>query len=367
MRERVKFGMIGASWYADGMHLPSLTSHPQAEVVAICSQSGERAQTLAQKYGIPQVYTDPVAMFAQAGLDAVVIAAPDDQHYALTMAALDAGLHVICEKELAITGAQARAMAAKAETAGVTHMTFFTFRWLPHTRYLAELLAGGYVGRIFDCHISYVSGGGRDGEYKWRFDGERGNGILGDLGSHLIDLGRWYCGEITRVSAHLGHYVPRPGPPANDSAMLLLESAGGAQIHIHASAVAHVGPGGLQQRIAIHGDQGTLEADFFFGNFSGAGEMQAIRGVRNGEREFQPLPIPGSIWGDADRDDPMQVFTRGPAGDRYFIDALLAGQAATPSFHDGAAVQTVIDAALEAHRTSCWVDVQTGLPDQVNG
>lgn len=355
MKKTVRVGMIGASWYADGMHLPSLKSHPNVEVVAICSLRRERAAAMAGKYAIPQVYTDHRAMFAQANLDVVVIAAPDDQHYALTMDALDAGLHVICEKELALTGAQAREMADKAEAKGVKNMTFFTFRWLPHTQYLAELLDAGYVGRIFDCHISYVSGGGRDGQYKWRLDGQRGNGILGDLGSHLIDLARWYCGEITRVSAHLGHYVERPGVPANDSAMLLLEAQGGAQVHIHASAVAHVGKEGLQQRIAIHGDQGTLEADFFFGNFSGSGEMQTIRGVRQDERQFQTLPIPGHIWGEVDRNDPMQVFIQGPAGDRYFIDAILGDQPVTPSFRDGARVQEIIDAALESHHTGRWV------------
>jgi predicted dehydrogenase len=355
MAEKIRVGMVGASWYADGMHLPSLKSHPQAEVVAICSLSQASAAQLAQKYAIPQVYANHQAMFAQAGLDAVVIAVPDDQHYALTLAALDAGLHVVCEKELALTAAQARQLADRATARGVKHMTFFTFRWLPHTRYLAELIQSGYVGRIYSCHISYVSGGGRDGQYKWRFDGVRGNGILGDLGSHLIDLARWYCGDIARVSATLGNYIERPGVPANDSAMLLLESASGAQIHIHASAVAHVGPGGLQQKIAIHGEAGTLEADFFFGNFSGASEMQAIRGVRAGEEQFQPLLIPESIWGEVDHSDPLGVFVKQSAGDRYFLDCILADQPVTPSFHDGAAVQAVIDGALRSHKTGAWV------------
>lgn len=357
MNDKVRFGMIGASWYADGMHLPSLTSHPQAEVVAICSLHRQNAERMAEKYAIPEVYDDAFTMFANAPIDAVVIAAPDDQHYQLVMDALDAGLHVICEKELALTGAQAWELAEKAAAKGVHNMTFFTFRWLPHTLFLAELIQGGYVGQIYDCHISYVSGGGRDGQYKWRLDGQRGNGILGDLGSHLTDLARWYCGEITRVCAHLGQYVERPGEPSNDSAMLLMEAASGAQIHIHASAVAHVGQEGLQQKIAIHGEAGTLEADFFFGNFGGAGELQSVRGVRKGERQFQNLPIPDHIWGEVEPGDPLGVFTKQPAGDRYFIEALLAGQPVTPSFRDGAQVQAIIDAALESQRSGRWVAV----------
>jgi predicted dehydrogenase len=355
MQDRIRVGMIGASWYADGMHLPSLKSHPRAEVAAICSLRHERAAALAEKYAIPQVYIDHKTMFAQAHLDAVVIAAPDDQHFTIVMDALDAGLHVVCEKELALTAAEAQQMADKAAAIGVKNMTFFTFRWLPHTRFLAELIESGYVGRIFHCHISYVSGMGRDGQYKWRFDSQRGNGILGDLGSHLIDLARWYCGEITRVSAHLGHYIERPGPAANDSAMLLLESRNGAQVAIHASAVAHVGKEGLQQRIALHGDQGTLETDFFFGNFSGSGETQAVRGVRHDQRQMQPMPIPDHLWGDLDRKDPMQVFVNQPVGDRLFIDAILEGKPVAPTFQDGARVQEIIDAAHTAHQTGKWV------------
>ena len=118
--------------------------------------------------------------------------------------ALERGLHVVCEKELALTAAQAWQMTERAEQMGVKNMTFFTFRWLPHTRFIYELIQSGYLGRLYHCHISYVSGMARDGQYKWRFDGERSNGILGDLGSHLIDLARWYCGDFSRVSAQLG-------------------------------------------------------------------------------------------------------------------------------------------------------------------
>lgn len=363
MIRKIRVGMIGASWYADGMHLPSLKSHPQADVVAICSQRHERAAALAQKFAIPQVYTDHRAMFAQAGLDAVVIAAPDDQHFHLTMDALDAGLHVVCEKSLALRAEDAQQMAEKAERTGVKNLVFFTFRWLPHTRFLAELIQSGYVGHIYHAQISYMSGGGRDGQYKWRFDGRRSNGILGDLGSHLTDLARWYSGEVNRVSAHLANFVERPGADGgpgvqvNDSAMLLLEHASGAQTVVHASAVAHVGQDGLQQRIAIHGDEGTLEADFFFGNFSGSGEMQMVRGVRKGERQMQTLPIPDHIWGAADHNDPLQVFTKEAAGDRQFIDAILTDSPIAPTFRDGARVQAVIDAARASQQTGAWVTV----------
>src|SRR5687768_3073330 len=116
MAAQVRVGVVGTSRYADLMHLPNLKSHPRADLVAICGRNQERAGAMAQKYGIAQVYDDYRAMLERGGLDAVVVATPDDLHYPITMQALDAGQHVLCEKPLALTAAQARAMYERART-----------------------------------------------------------------------------------------------------------------------------------------------------------------------------------------------------------------------------------------------------------
>lgn len=97
---------------------------------------GKRAAELAAIHDIPLVYTDYREMIAQASLDAVVVAARDDLHYPVVMEALDAGLHVLCEKPLATTADQARAMYEKAEAGGRIHMVFFTWPWLAHYQQL---------------------------------------------------------------------------------------------------------------------------------------------------------------------------------------------------------------------------------------
>lgn len=359
----VRVGMIGTSWYADSMHLPSLTSHPQAQVTAICGRNEARAQEMAAKFNIPKVYTDYEALLASGEIDAVVIAAPDDLHFPMVMAALDAGLHVICEKPLALDTAQARAMAQRADAAGVKHMVFFTLRWFQHLRYLKELVDGGYVGRATYLQLVYLAGGALAGTYRWRYDGDRANGILGDLGSHLIDLARWVNGDIARVAAHLAAYVPRthedgrPVTPVNDSAVLLLEFANGSQGVIHTTGVTQRGGRGLEQQVRFYGLDGTLEVDFQFGNFGGAPPQMAVRGTRAGDDRFESLPIPPRIWGQVSPDDPNAVFTTMPAGDRYFIDCILHDQQVTPDFWEGVAVQAVIDAAKQSHQTGRWVDV----------
>ena len=364
MSKQVRVGMIGTSWYADLLHLPSLTSHPHAKVTAICGRNRARAQELAYKYDIPHVFTNYRGLMASGEVDAVVIATPDDLHHPMTLAALEFELHVVCEKPLALNAADAREMAEKADAAGVKHMTFFTLRWFQHTQFVKELVDAGTAGNSRYCQFSYVHGNEREPRYRWRFDGQRANGILGDLGSHLIDLARWLNGDIVRVAAHLANYVQRfhedgrPVAPANDSAVLAIEFANGSQGAIHTSAVAYTDGRGMEQHILLYGDQGTVEADFNFNNFGGSGAHMAVRAASAPDGDFADLTIPAYIWGEVPRHQHTEVFNRMSAGDRYFIDCILEDRPPSPSFWDGVAVQEVMDAAIASHKTGKWVDVR---------
>lgn len=364
MAADLRFGMIGTSWYADSMHLPSLTSHPRAAVTAICGRTRSRADEIAANYNIPHVYTDYRDLIESGEVDAVVIATPDDTHHAMTLAAVDAGLHVICEKPLALTLAEAREMAQRADAAGVKHMTYFTLRWFQHTRWVKELLDEGAVGDCNHCRISYVHGNGLGGDYRWRLDGDRANGILGDLGSHLIDLARWFNGEIVRVAAQLPTVVQRTHPdgrpvtPTNDACLLSVEYANGAVGTIHASSVAYTGGRGLEQHIVLYGDAGTVEADMNFGNFgSGSGVNMAVRSAGRPDGVFSDQPIPSHIWGSVTPETVDETFAHDSVGDRYFIDCVLNDQPVTPSLWDGVAAQAVIEAALESQRNGVWATV----------
>ena len=365
MAPDLRFGVIGTSWYADSMHLPSLVSHPNATVTAICGRTRSRAEEIAAKYNIPQVYTDFRQLIDSGEVDAVVIATPDDTHLSMALAAIDAGLHIICEKPLALTLAEARRMAERAEARGVKHMTYFTLRWFQHTRLVKELLEAGTVGACNHCQISYVHGNGLGGQYRWRLDGDRANGILGDLGSHLIDLARWFNGEIVRVAAQLPTIVQRSHPdgqavtPANDACLLSVEFANGSVGTIHASSVAYTGGRGLEQHIILYGDAGTVEADMNFGNFgSGSGVNMAVRSAVRPDGTFVAHDIPAHIWGSVSPETVDQTFTHDSVGDRYFIDCVLNDQPVTPSLWDGVAVQAVIEAALNSYKSGKWVAVE---------
>jgi len=355
MNEKLRVGVIGASLYSDLRHLPALKSHPHADTVAICDVIRDRAEEMAKKYDIPFVSTDYREVIKKGNLDAIFVVTPDDTHHAITMDALNAGLHVMCEKPLAHNARQSREMYEKAEAVGVKHMTFFSCRWSPHYRYLKELIDEGYIGRCFDCHISLLTGWGRGGMYSWRYDRNHGNGMLSEYGAHMIDLARWIIGDIGKVNAHLRMFLNRPGfdggtlDPTNDSVMMAIEFENGTQGSMQLSSLAYLGTRGWDQNITMHGESGTLEA-------KGTLISAEIRGVRDGEKAFHLLPVPDRLIEDVDKENPFNIRSQF-TGVYLFIDSVLKDQPITPSFYDGLKAQEVIDAAKKSYKTGQWVSL----------
>ena len=154
-KHAVKIGMVGTSWWADAMHLPALQAHPQAEITAICGRNAANAQKMAERWDIPQVYTDYRTMIDEGDLDAIVVSTANDTHYPITMKALEAGLHVLCEKPLALTYAHAQEMADLAEEKGLKHMVPFTYSFMPTARYIKELIEDGYIGQPYHLNLRY--------------------------------------------------------------------------------------------------------------------------------------------------------------------------------------------------------------------
>ncbi len=361
----VSVGMVGTSWWADAMHLPALASHPKARTVAICGRSRERAETIAKTWAIPQVYGDYSDMIENADLDALVIATPNSSHYPIAMKALDAGLHVLCEKPIALSYAQARDMRAAAEAKALKTLVPFTYSYMPTARYLKELIDDGYLGEPYHLNMRYYTGFARDGEYLWRFDrGIAGSGIIGDLGSHFLYLAEWFYGEINAITCRLGFTVARPphdpaGEPyevADDSCMLTLEFSSGALGLIHCSALCYEDtPFGQTHHIELHGSAGTLY------NFIDWDRIQQVKGARVGEGMIRELPIPDRVWGEARRDSVhntyRDMFRREDFMIRGFINGIINDSEIAPNFADGARIQRLLSAAIQSHESGRRVQV----------
>ena len=352
----------------DIAHLPLLKADPRVEMAAICGRNRARAQEMADKYEVARVFTDYREMINQADLDAVVIATPDDQHYEMALAAIDAGLHVLCEKPLALNATDAKAMYERAEAKGVRHMTFYTWRWMPHYRAMYELIQAGAVGRIYHCQFNFLMGFGHNKEYQWRFDRRHANGILGDSGSHMFDLARYLVGDIARVSASLSSNVRhevapdgRPAELANDAALVLLQFENGAHGTVQLSAVARVDDPIFEQSIALHGEAGSLVAELRLGGTSS--QLCMARG----DEPFMPVTIPERFLTGVDLQQPLvsqtlPMFIQQPIGCRLFVDGIVENHPVVPSLYDGWKAQQVIDAALAADESGQWVATKAVAP-----
>jgi len=360
-RRRSQVGLIGTSWWADLEHLPGLKARGDVEVAALCGRDPTRLASLAEKHGVARTFTDWRAMIAAGGLDALVVAAPNALHREPALAAFDAGLHVICEKPLAMNAAEAREMAARAEAAGRKTLTFFTHRSLAAAVQVKRMVDAGFLGRPVHANAVYhTSSHLRPGKaHAWRMvRAQSGTGVLGDVGSHLVDLVRWWLGDLRRVAAQwqvVNSTLGGVAVDADESVAFLAELASGAQATFHASKL--VAGRGNYLRVELHGTGGSLvfEAEPGFDR-TWEGRVLAGRPDRPG---LEPVPLPAELTLGLDSTDNQagrnEAYRR--LTDPFFAAIRGGGGAVAPDFWDGAAVQAVIDAVAESAEARRWADV----------
>jgi predicted dehydrogenase len=355
-RPQVRIGLVGTSWWAEAMYLPALADHPVGAITALSGRDRARANDVATRWSIPTVADSWQSMIESGDIDAVIVASPNETHHDVTMAALAAGLPVLCEKPIGMNTTEAQAMATAAGEAGVVTMVPFTYRYMPTNQYIKHLIDGGYVGQPYHLSMRYFAGYARAGSYAWRFDeAKAGSGILGDLGSHWLDMATWMLGDATAISANSDRFVPRQPRPdgsaysqAEDNAVILVRFASGASATLQISAVCWEGtPFGQIHELDLHGSDGTLHA----GN--DWDRVQEIRGVRAGETgPAKLLEIPETIWNGAPRspvhDTYRHVFRRTEAMTRGWVTAIGEQHAIEPDLATGARVQRLVDAAVSS-------------------
>ena len=355
----VRVGIFGTSWWVDSMYLPALAAHPDASVVSICGRDLSNTAARAHQWGIEHVADSPDELLDQ-DLDAVIVATPNDSHYELTMAALDRGLHVLCEKPLSLTASAAWSLADRAREAAAITMVPFTYRYMPTNQYLKRLIDADFVGRPFHLNMRYFTGFAREPGYNWRFDREAaGSGVLGDLGSHWLHVARWLFGEVTEIGALTQSFYEHPArpdgttyQPSEDSSVITVRFENGAHATLQTSAVCWEGTAFNQtHHIDIHGSAGTLYS------LNDWETVQEVRGLVAGEPgPTRILPIPDDIWGGARRDTVhntyRDVFRSGGAMVGEFVDAVRDDRRCEPDFDEGAKVQRLLELALESARTT---------------
>ena len=206
----IQVGLIGVGQIVERVHLPILNNLTDVTPAGIFDSNLERAVALARQYNIPNV-CDSLDELLRLELDAVLVACPNNLHASSTIAALESGLHVLCEKPMATTLADAQAMLAAAKRTGQTLMIAFTNRFRPESIALHKMIQDGQLGHIRTIRCGWLRQQGVPGLGSWFTTRKQsGGGAFIDLGSHLIDLAVWYGGRpvVLDVQCLLDYTLP---------------------------------------------------------------------------------------------------------------------------------------------------------------
>ena len=232
----VKYGFIGCGAIAQRRHLPECAANSHSVVAALSDPMGDRVASLAKQYG-GKPYTDYKEMLAQGDIDAVVVAGPNGLHAEQSIAALNAGKHVLCEKPMATTREDAKAMMAAAEKNKKFLMIGLNQRLMPPHVKAKEILQSGKLGNVLSFRTAFKHPGPEgwsvDAGKSWFFKkGQAFMGVCGDLGVHKADLMRWLLGqEFTDVGGFITTLDKRDPEgkliELDDNAYLTLKTAGG--------------------------------------------------------------------------------------------------------------------------------------------
>lgn len=198
--------------------LPYMIYPPPAipKLVAIAGRNKDAVEEAARRYGYESYYTDWRAMLDDPRVQLFDNGGPNDMHAEPVIYAAQKGKHILCEKPLARTAAEAKTMLDAVNKAGVKAMVAHNYRFVPAIQQVYQLVQSGKLGRIYHFRAVYLQEWIMDPNFPqvWRLDKSvAGSGALGDLGSHIIDLARWLVGEPAAVSAVTKTFIPeRPRP-----------------------------------------------------------------------------------------------------------------------------------------------------------
>ncbi|WIY00705.1 Gfo/Idh/MocA family oxidoreductase [Amycolatopsis mongoliensis] len=377
-RETIGIGMVGHA-FMGAVHSHAWRSvhrffdPPLVPRLAVLAGRDEtRAKAAAQRFGWADVETDWRKLVVRDDVGLVDICTPGDSHAEIAIAALEAGKHVLCEKPLANSVAEAEAMAEAARRArerGVRAMVAFNYRRVPALAHARNLVASGALGEIRHVRSVYLQDWLSDprAPMTWRLRKESaGSGALGDLGAHIVDAAQFVTGEvITGVSALTNTFVKqRPSEgggtdevTVDDTALFLARLSGGAVASFEATRFALGRKNAM--RLEVNGSKASLAFDFESMNelqwYEGSGTEAGFRRILVTEPQH---PYVGAWWPPGHLLGYEHTFTHEVAD---FLGAIGAGTDPAPSFDDGLRVQRVLDAVEKsAAAQATWTAVEEG-------
>ena len=345
---------------------------PVPRMRALCGRDEEAVKAAAVKLGWEGYETDYRRLLARDDVGLVDVSTPGNTHREISIAALEAGKHVICEKPLANTLDEAREMLEAARNAGTVNMVCFNYRRAPAVQLARKLVSEGRLGEIRHWRAVYLQDFILDPQMPmmWRFDKEiAGSGALGDIGAHLIDLAHFLVGGIRSVVGAADTFIKeRPVEPGgsdtapvtvDDAVAFLARFENGATGTFEATRLA---PGRRNRNsFEINGSEGSLVFDlermnelqvFFADEPSETAGFRTINVTDPDHPYMQAWWPPGHIIGY----EHTFVHTI-----KDLLDGIGAGRSPAPTFEDGYRCQAVLDAVERSIEEGSWTE-PTAVP-----
>ncbi|GAA5145588.1 Gfo/Idh/MocA family oxidoreductase [Nocardioides marinquilinus] len=387
-RPDLRVGMVGYAFmgaahsqaWRSAPRFFDLPMNPRMQVLG--GRDAARVADAAQRLGWASTETDWRRLVERDDVDLVDICTPGDSHCEIAITALEAGKHVLCEKPLANTVAEAEDMVRAAEAAatrGVHSMVGFTYRRVPAIALARQLVAEGRLGEIRHVRAQYLQDWIADPQapLSWRLEREKaGSGALGDIGAHIIDLAQHITGDrITEVSGQLDTFVKERPIAADhsglsgtagesqemgrvtvdDAASFLARFTGGAAGVFEATRFATGRKNAI--RLELNGSRGSLAFDFEDMNvleFFDAEEDDETAGFRRILATEPTHPYVGAWWPPGHGLGYEHGFTHQVVD---LVHDLAGGRPPAPSFADGLQVQRVLAAVETSSDTRSWQQV----------
>lgn len=339
MQDTIKIALIGCGFFARNQ-LHAWAGIKGAEIVALCDRDPVKLEQAGTDFGIARRYTDAGEMFADGGFDVVDIATTVASHRPLVEMAAGAGVHVICQKPLALNLNDARAMVAAVQATGKTLIVHENFRWQSAVRAAIDALRGGTIGTPFFGRVSFRSGYDVFSGQPYLATGKRF--IIEDLGIHILDIARALFGDVARITATTRRI--NPAIQGEDVATMLLEHQGGVTSVVDCSYATKRTPETFPETLLeIDGTEGTLRLD--------AGYRLTIQ--RQGHSDIRDVSPPLLDWAER----PWHNIQESVAIlQQDVIDALRQGRTSETSGADNLKTFALVEAAYASAATGRSVE-----------
>ena len=357
----VGIGVIGTG-FARTTQLPAWAACAGARVVAVASGRRENAESTAREFDIPFVADDWRGVVEREDVDLVSIVTPPSTHAEMIAAALAAGKAVLCEKPMAMNAEESARMCVQARDSGRLALIDHELRFLPARLRMRELILGGEVGRVRHAKALFRADGRARAEWGWSWwsDERAGGGVLGAIGSHVVDALTWLTGaRVSHVSASLATHVAerreeesgsmRRVTTDDEAGMLLnFEDGDATERATGLVALSMTEAGEPEHTIEVFGTEGSLRV-------TREGRLLRSRVGEGAWREVETARAPlAEGLRDTEWARGFTVFSR------EIVSALAEGRTSVEgaaTFEDGRRTQSVLDAARASHESGCRVAV----------